>query len=146
MNLTAYLTTTDVAQSLKCSVSTLKRWRRGAQGPHWVQIGSRSVRYPVADLEAWMSRRDVAAPSRAVSQREADRLLTLEEAAVLALVAVPTIEQWIAAGMPVVSTDKLFVFVSDLQERLGRVVTPTGPAAFIIPAGMPKNEVPDDNA
>jgi len=57
VNLKSYLTTMDVAQSLKCSVSTLKRWRRRLQGPPWVLIGFRSVRYPAAGLEAWMSSR-----------------------------------------------------------------------------------------
>jgi len=57
VNLKSYLTTMDVAQSLRCSVSTLKRWRRRLQGPPWVLIGFRSVRYPAAGLEAWMSSR-----------------------------------------------------------------------------------------
>jgi excisionase family DNA binding protein len=43
----------EVAEYLGVSVSTVRRWRLPG-GPRWVRIGT-SIRYPIADLEAYMA-------------------------------------------------------------------------------------------
>jgi predicted DNA-binding transcriptional regulator AlpA len=49
------LSDVEVATYIGLSVSTLRRWRFiGTGGPRWVRIGS-SVRYPIADLEAYLA-------------------------------------------------------------------------------------------
>jgi excisionase family DNA binding protein len=45
----------EVAGYLGVSVSTIRRWRLTGGGPRWVRIGG-SIRYPVADLEAYVAR------------------------------------------------------------------------------------------
>lgn len=45
----------EVADYLGVSVSTVRRWRlTGGGGPRWVRIGT-SIRYPRADLEAYVA-------------------------------------------------------------------------------------------
>jgi predicted DNA-binding transcriptional regulator AlpA len=36
-------------------VKTLQAWRRTQQGPPWVRLGRRCVRYPSAELHQWVS-------------------------------------------------------------------------------------------
>jgi excisionase family DNA binding protein len=45
----------EVAQYLGVSVSTVRRWRLTGGGPRWVRIGGSSIRYPIADLEAYIA-------------------------------------------------------------------------------------------
>jgi excisionase family DNA binding protein len=47
-------TDVEVAQYLGVSVSTVRRWRLTGGGPRWVRICG-SVRYPFADLEAYLA-------------------------------------------------------------------------------------------
>ena len=47
------LTDVQVAEYLNVSVSSVRRWRLTGGGPRWVRIGSSSIRYPIADLEAY---------------------------------------------------------------------------------------------
>jgi excisionase family DNA binding protein len=56
-----YLTEAEVAELLKVSVGTLRRWRREGTGPPALRLG-RGVRYLRRDLDAW-----------AKDQRERDR-------------------------------------------------------------------------
>ncbi len=49
------LTDVQVAEYLNVSVSTVRRWRLIGGGPRWVRIGGSSIRYPVADLEAYVA-------------------------------------------------------------------------------------------
>jgi hypothetical protein len=50
----ALLTVQDVAKLLRCSVSSLNKWRLIGQGPVFVRIGSR-VRYRGADVAAYIA-------------------------------------------------------------------------------------------
>jgi len=45
----------QVAEILGLSTKSLQAWRLYGKGPRYRKIG-RSVRYPEADLEAWISR------------------------------------------------------------------------------------------
>jgi predicted DNA-binding transcriptional regulator AlpA len=50
-----YLTDVEVAELLRISVSTVRRWRLArVGGPKWVRISS-SVRYARADVESFMA-------------------------------------------------------------------------------------------
>ncbi len=48
------LTDHQVAEHIKMSVATVRRWRRLRQGPKFLKVGS-AVRYRRADVEAWLS-------------------------------------------------------------------------------------------
>jgi len=48
-------TDVEVAQFLGVSVSTVRRWRLTGAGPRWIRIGGSSIRYPIADLEAYLA-------------------------------------------------------------------------------------------
>lgn len=54
MNPTNLITAREAAQRLQVAVGTLKRWRRGHAGPPWCRVGSRSIRYSLPLLEAWL--------------------------------------------------------------------------------------------
>jgi excisionase family DNA binding protein len=49
------LTDIEVAEYLNVSVSTVRCWRLTGGGPRWVRIGGSSIRYPLADLEAYVA-------------------------------------------------------------------------------------------
>ena len=49
------LTDVQVATYLNISVSSIRRWRLTGGGPRWVRIGGSSIRYPIADLEAYIA-------------------------------------------------------------------------------------------
>lgn len=50
----ALMTTSEAAKYLRLGVSTLERHRGLGTGPKFVHLGNkRSVRYRLADLEAW---------------------------------------------------------------------------------------------
>jgi excisionase family DNA binding protein len=52
----ANLTDVEVAEYLNISSSTVRRWRLNGGGPRWVRLaGSSSIRYPIADLEAYVA-------------------------------------------------------------------------------------------
>ena len=48
------LTESEAAAALNVRVNTLSNWRWKGEGPRWVRIGKRCVRYPRADLEAFI--------------------------------------------------------------------------------------------
>lgn len=50
-----YLTEAEVAELLKVSVSTVRRWRREGSGPPVLLAGARP-RYRRADIDAWLHR------------------------------------------------------------------------------------------
>jgi predicted DNA-binding transcriptional regulator AlpA len=52
----------DAANHLALSVHTLRRWRVLGHGPRFLKIGTKAVRYAVADLEDFMHGR--MAPQR----------------------------------------------------------------------------------
>jgi predicted DNA-binding transcriptional regulator AlpA len=47
------LTPRQLAEQFKCSLATLKRWRRRGEGPPWFHFGV-GIRYVEADVEAWV--------------------------------------------------------------------------------------------
>jgi excisionase family DNA binding protein len=51
-----YLTESEVAQLLKVSLGTIRRWRREDSGPPVLWAGDRP-RYKRADVDAWLRRR-----------------------------------------------------------------------------------------
>ncbi len=50
-----YITAAELASRLGCAVITLEKWRQRGEGPHWVRVGKRAVRYRVRDVEAWLA-------------------------------------------------------------------------------------------
>ena len=48
------LTEAETARRLGISVSGLRKWRREGQGPRFIRLGSRLIRYSVPDLDAWL--------------------------------------------------------------------------------------------
>lgn len=44
----------EVADAIRVSVSSVRRWRASSQGPPFVKLG-RAVRYPAKDLAQWMA-------------------------------------------------------------------------------------------
>ena len=58
--LTTYcLTPAQAAEVLGCAVQTLAHWRCKGNGPPYVCLGPRMVRYLVTDLDAWRNGRRV---------------------------------------------------------------------------------------
>lgn len=51
---TELLTPDALAETLGVSTKTLDRWRRGGEGPAFVQVGA-SVRYLASDVDAWIT-------------------------------------------------------------------------------------------
>jgi excisionase family DNA binding protein len=56
-NIEPLLAPQEVADILGVQVSTLVRWRRLKQGPPYVRVGHRTVRYQPEAIEAWMKAR-----------------------------------------------------------------------------------------
>jgi excisionase family DNA binding protein len=56
------LTVEEVAGLLRCSVSSLNKWRLTGGGPPFVRVGSR-VRYRTADLNTYIARRTATSTS-----------------------------------------------------------------------------------
>ena len=48
-----FLTEKDVAEQIKVSLASLRRWRLLQRGPRFVKVGS-LVRYRPEDLEQWL--------------------------------------------------------------------------------------------
>ena len=57
---TRLLTEKAVADRLDVTTRTLQRWRVTGQGPAWVRIGPRMVRYSETDVSAWAAGRTFA--------------------------------------------------------------------------------------
>ncbi len=53
-----HLTEAEVADFLRLSPATLKRWRNKREGPPYIHVGA-AVRYPHADLLIWIASRRV---------------------------------------------------------------------------------------
>jgi predicted DNA-binding transcriptional regulator AlpA len=52
--------------------STWRRWRQDGQGPPFVRLTSRSVRYRVCDVEAWLDDRTVGSTDGGAEDLEVD--------------------------------------------------------------------------
>ena len=62
------LTPAEVAELIGCTAGNLARWRKRRQGPPYVVLTSRLVRYREADVQAWLASR-VVDPTRLRSAR-----------------------------------------------------------------------------
>lgn len=49
------LSPSDVADRLGLSLKTLARLRAENAGPAWIRVGLRAIRYPEADLDAFLA-------------------------------------------------------------------------------------------
>jgi excisionase family DNA binding protein len=49
------MTTKQAAEYLAMSHKTLEDWRRKGEGPRFIKVGSRSVRYRQSELDAWIT-------------------------------------------------------------------------------------------
>ena len=56
-----HLTTREVAEMLGLKPITVKLWRIQGKGPAWVKVGSKSVRYPLSGVEAFLKQSSKAA-------------------------------------------------------------------------------------
>jgi excisionase family DNA binding protein len=56
------LTEEETAALLRCSVPTLRRWRRLGTGPAFIKSG-RKVLYRRTTLDAWLSEREATRPT-----------------------------------------------------------------------------------
>ncbi len=66
-----YLKPTDAASYLGVGFSTMAKWRIDGDGPSFLKVGG-SVRYSVADLDAWMQRHRQQSTSETLrTQRQA---------------------------------------------------------------------------
>nr|WP_245712871.1 helix-turn-helix domain-containing protein [Micromonospora nigra] len=56
-----FMSTEELAELLDVDPSTIRRWRtlRPLQGPPFIQISDRVVKYATADVERWLSARRV---------------------------------------------------------------------------------------
>jgi excisionase family DNA binding protein len=59
---TELLTEQETAALLRCSVPTLRRWRRLGTGPAFIKTG-RKVLYRRTALDAWLSEREATRPA-----------------------------------------------------------------------------------
>lgn len=55
------MTPREAADLLRVEPSTLKTWRRREQGPPFVRLGARTVRYERRAVAAWLERDEVRA-------------------------------------------------------------------------------------
>jgi hypothetical protein len=53
------LSTVDAARRLRMQPATLKAWRFRRQGPSYILVSARCVRYRQRDLDAWVAGRRV---------------------------------------------------------------------------------------
>ena len=64
------LTVSEVAALLRCSVSSLNKWRLFGNGPTFIKVGSR-VRYRLTDIALWVARESRTSTSQSSKQTEA---------------------------------------------------------------------------
>ena len=57
---TRALTPSEAAQVLGVTEQTLTEWRRHRQGPPYLKLGHKTVRYDRDALEAWLASREVS--------------------------------------------------------------------------------------
>jgi excisionase family DNA binding protein len=59
------LTTEDLAEVLKVSRHTVYQMRHRSEGPRWIRLDSRSVRYRPEDVGEWLEERAAATAEQA---------------------------------------------------------------------------------
>ncbi len=52
-----YLTAQQFCEKYGVAARTCERWRVTGDGPKWVRLGKRQIRYRVSDCEAWAAAR-----------------------------------------------------------------------------------------
>ena len=55
-NSLSLLTEKEASEILKIPMNTLRRWRWSGDGPNFLKLGSRCVRYDLAELNAWLNK------------------------------------------------------------------------------------------
>ena len=65
------MTTSEVAEYLTVPVTTLYRWRQTGEGPRALRIG-KHLRYPMADLHAWLGLQAASAGDASAQEAIAD--------------------------------------------------------------------------
>lgn len=65
------LTEKEVAQTLKNSVSVLRKWRCGGRGPAFFRLHDKLIRYSLKDVREWLAtqRREPTAKASASLQK-----------------------------------------------------------------------------
>lgn len=58
----ALMAAADVARMLGLGGRVLEAWRQRGQGPPFVRLSARCVRYRKADVEAWLAARRITSP------------------------------------------------------------------------------------
>lgn len=53
------LTPAQAAIYLGCSIYTLRNWRNNKTGPKYIKPNSKTVRYRLSDLNAWLDEKTV---------------------------------------------------------------------------------------
>ena len=53
------LTTPETARLLGVAVGTLNNWRSRREGPQYLKLGGKSVRYAIEDIAEWLKKRKV---------------------------------------------------------------------------------------
>lgn len=53
------LTTAELAERLKISVATARRWRHSGKGPDYVRLSPNDVRYRLEDVDAFLKKQTV---------------------------------------------------------------------------------------
>ncbi|MEQ8769222.1 MAG: helix-turn-helix domain-containing protein [Phycisphaerales bacterium] len=65
---TGCLTPPEASRYLSVSVKELERLRRVGGGPRYAKLGRKLVRYPVAELDAWVSEHVVSNTAEAAAK------------------------------------------------------------------------------
>lgn len=50
-----FLTPAQLAKAMSVSLRTLVRWREAGNGPPFMRTATHRIRYPIVDLEKWVS-------------------------------------------------------------------------------------------
>lgn len=57
MNADEYLDEQELSKYLGVSTRTIQRWRVSGEGPPWIRMGARAIRYSVKSCKAWAEQR-----------------------------------------------------------------------------------------
>jgi predicted DNA-binding transcriptional regulator AlpA len=60
------------AEFLGCTEAALALWRKKRQGPSYVRLGMRLVRYPLRDLLTWLEKQRIEPEQPCIGRKEAD--------------------------------------------------------------------------
>ncbi len=57
MNDGKYLSETELSALLRVSQRTIQRWRANGDGPPFIRVGAKSIRYELSSCKAWAEKR-----------------------------------------------------------------------------------------